>query len=208
MSHELRTALNAVIGFSDIIRNIRNELMGPVGGAKYREYANDIYSSGAHLLQVINDILDVAKIEAGKTELHEDILDFGHCADSALRLMEERAAAAGLRLERELPSDLPPLYADQRKVKQILINLLSNSIKFTPPGRRRGRPNAGRCAAGYGTRHRDRHRQGRYSEGAIGLRAGRQPFGSQVSGRGPRPAAGAGSGTAPSGVLHPFEQAR
>ncbi len=131
VSHELRTPLNAVIGFSDIIRH---ELLGPIGKVKYREYADDIYNSGMHLLDVINDILDVAKIEAGKVELHEETVGVDQCAQAALRLVKQRASANAVHLECNVPADLPPLRADDRKVKQILINLLSNGVKFTPSG--------------------------------------------------------------------------
>ena len=131
MSHELRTPLNAVIGFSDIIRQ---ELIGPVGKPKYRDYAEDIYQSGIHLLEVINDILDVAKIEAGKEDLVEEIVDVDQSVQSALRLVRQRAVANGLAVTVALPEDMPPIRADARKIKQMLINLLSNSIKFTQPG--------------------------------------------------------------------------
>ena len=131
VSHELRTPLNAIIGFSQIIRD---ELMGPVGTPKYQEYATDINASGAHLLAVINDILDMAKIEAGKAELAEEEIDVGQAAEAALRLVKQRAEEATLAIECCLPGNLPRLRADARKLKQILINLLSNSVKFTPAG--------------------------------------------------------------------------
>ncbi len=132
MSHELRTPLNAIIGFSDLIRQ---EAFGPVGHAKYADYAKDINDSGAHLLELINDILDLSKVEAGRAELHdEEELDFARIVRSCLTLVKERADAGGLTLASRLSDDLPPLRADARKVKQILLNLLSNSIKFTPAG--------------------------------------------------------------------------
>ncbi|HYM04652.1 MAG TPA: PAS domain-containing protein [Stellaceae bacterium] len=131
VSHELRTPLNAIIGFSHVIRD---ELLGVVGQPKYREYANDINVSGQHLLAVINDILDVAKIEAGKSEIDEAVLDVAQAAEAATRLVRQRAEEAGLKLECHLPEDLPRLRADNRKLKQILINLLSNGVKFTPAG--------------------------------------------------------------------------
>ncbi|HUN52146.1 MAG TPA: PAS domain-containing protein, partial [Candidatus Sulfotelmatobacter sp.] len=131
VSHELRTPLNAIIGFSQIIRD---ELLGPLGTAKYQEYAGDINASGAHLLAVINDILDMAKIEAGKVELTEEEIDVNEAAEAALRLVKQRADEAALAIECRLPDGLPRLRADARKLKQILINLLSNSVKFTPAG--------------------------------------------------------------------------
>jgi signal transduction histidine kinase len=131
MSHELRTPLNAVIGFSDLIRQ---NILGPSGAAKYKEYAEDINQSGLHLLGVINDILDLSKIEAGKVELDERDMNVGQAIDSCLILVRERAEKNRLAIERKLPSDLPLLRGDERKVRQILLNLLSNAVKFTPPG--------------------------------------------------------------------------
>ena len=131
MSHELRTPLNAIIGFSEMIKTAT---FGPVGSPKYREYATDIYGSGQHLLNVITDILDISKIEAGKLELHEEPVDVPEAVESCLMLVNERAENAGLTLEIEIADDLPPLRADERKLKQILINLLSNAVKFTPEG--------------------------------------------------------------------------
>lgn len=133
MSHELRTPLNAIMGFSDIIRQ---QLAGPVGATKYLDYAEDIYQSGRHLLDMINDILDVAKIEAGKEDLHEEIVDAEECVQSALQLVSEQAAASDIAIECDIPRNLPLLRADERKLKQILINLVSNSVKFTEPGGR------------------------------------------------------------------------
>ncbi len=131
MSHELRTPLNAIIGFSEMIKTAT---FGPIGSPKYREYATDIYGSGQHLLNVITDILDISKIEAGKLELHEEPVDVPEAVESCLMLVNERAENAGLTLEIEIADDLPPLRADERKLKQILINLLSNAVKFTPEG--------------------------------------------------------------------------
>ena len=131
MSHELRTPLNAIIGFAQVIRD---ELFGALGSAKYRDYAADINDSGQHLLDLINDILDISKIESGKLELYEDDLDAAGLIRSAVNLVHERAVSGGLTLKIEVPDDLPALYADERKLKQILVNLLSNAVKFTKPG--------------------------------------------------------------------------
>jgi PAS domain S-box-containing protein len=131
MSHELRTPLNAVIGFSEVMEM---EVFGKLGAAQYREYAHDIKSSGMHLLSLINTILDLSKIEAGKYELHPEEVDLSEAVDSCLRLVKDRATANRLRLATELPGGLPRLHADARALKQILINLLSNAVKFTPPG--------------------------------------------------------------------------
>jgi signal transduction histidine kinase len=133
MSHELRTPLNAIIGFSELIRD---GLFGPVGNAKYLEYAGDIHSSGQHLRELIDDILDLSKIEAGKLELHEEVVDMTEVIDSCLTLVAERAREAGLELERRVPGGLSGLWADKRNLKQIVLNLLSNAVKFTPAGGR------------------------------------------------------------------------
>ena len=129
MSHELRTPLNAIIGFSDVMKN---GMFGPVGNPKYAEYANDINASGVHLLELINDILDLSKIEAGETELHEEIIDVSKALLSCLTLVKERAEEAGVDIANDAAPDLPALHADERKFKQIVINMLSNAIKFTP----------------------------------------------------------------------------
>jgi signal transduction histidine kinase len=131
MSHELRTSLNAIIGFSEIIKS---ETFGPVGSARYRGYAEDIHASGQHLLDLINDILNLSKVEAGSEELHEEDVDAAAVARSVLRLVQQRAEKGGVGLELDIPNDLPPLRADERKLKQILVNLLTNAIKFTDSG--------------------------------------------------------------------------
>jgi signal transduction histidine kinase len=131
MSHELRTPLNAIIGFSEIIKS---ELFGPIGFTQYGEYAGDIYDSGTHLLSLINDILDISKIEAGKFELQEECVDVNEAIVVSLRLIRERAEAAGIRIIQSVPQPLPSLNADLRALKQILLNLLSNAVKFTEAG--------------------------------------------------------------------------
>jgi signal transduction histidine kinase len=132
MSHELRTPLNAVIGFSSLIER---QIRGPVTEA-YREYARDIHRSGEHLLNIINDILDLSKVEAGKLELHEEEIALAAVFRSCVRLVEPRAREAGLNLGVIVPLTLPPLWADEIRLKQIVINLLSNAVKFTPRGGR------------------------------------------------------------------------
>ena len=131
MSHELRTPLNAIIGFSQLMLSMEDK--NPVSD-KYREYTQAIHDSGSHLLQIINDVLDLAKIEAGKPELHEDTLDLRKLIDSCACLIRSKADQGDLNLELNVPEGLPRLRADERKVKQILINLLSNAVKFTPAG--------------------------------------------------------------------------
>lgn len=132
MSHELRTPLNAILGFSEIIKE---ETFGPVGLHKYVDYAADVHSSGRHLLDLINDILDLSKIDAGKVELHEEELSLAHVMDDSLSLVRERALRGGVTLvEKQAAPELPAVWADRRLLKQILLNLLSNAIKFTPAG--------------------------------------------------------------------------
>ena len=131
MSHELRTPLNAIIGFSEVITK---ELFGSVGSGRYVDYAKDIYDSGVHLLNIINDILDVSKAEAGKLGLHETVVDLGGSVTAALRLLKERAEDGHVNLSAVAIPTMPPIWADERIIKQILINLLSNAVKFTPAG--------------------------------------------------------------------------
>ncbi len=131
MSHELRTPLNAIIGFSEMMQA---ELFGELGNDRYREYARDVNQSGRHLLDVINTMLDVSKIEAGKFQLLESEVDVAATIRDAIGMVRETVRAASLRLEARIPEDLPWLYADQRSLKQMLLNLLSNAAKFTPEG--------------------------------------------------------------------------
>jgi two-component system cell cycle sensor histidine kinase PleC len=130
MSHELRTPLNAINGFSEIMVA---EMFGPLGDGRYRDYAQDILNSGQHLLALINDILDMSKIEAGKMTLRFELVSVEEIAEEAVRLVRTRAEKAGLELGLELP-ELPDIEADYRALKQILLNLLSNAVKFTPRG--------------------------------------------------------------------------
>ncbi len=131
ISHELRTPLNAVIGFSELMRM---ETLGPLGDKKYLDYARDINDSGEHLLQIINDILDLSKAEAGQLELHEEILDVHGSTAKCIRIVQQRAADAGTTIRQAKENAGITLFADARAFKQILFNLLSNAIKFTPNG--------------------------------------------------------------------------
>ncbi len=131
MSHELRTPLNAIIGFSEIIKLKASK---QDGASKFGEYATDIFDSGQHLLDLINDILDLSKIESGTDELEEQDLEIADIVGPVLTLVKERASRGNVALRTEYPDDLPALNADCRKLKQILANLLSNGIKFTPAG--------------------------------------------------------------------------
>ena len=137
MSHELRTPLNAVIGFA---QTMTDELFGPLGNPRYQDYAGDILESAQHLLEILNDILDVSRAEAGRVELREELVGFDEIARGCMRLMAEKARLGGLTLTNDLPDDAPVLVVDVRLMKQVLINLLSNAVKFTPRG---GRVNLG-----------------------------------------------------------------
>ncbi len=131
VSHELRTPLNAIIGFSEIITG---EMFGPLGHPQYSEYIRDIEESGRHLLELINDILDVSKAEVGKLEAQEEKVNIARVIDSARRIVQERARSAELSLKVNIDENLPVIWGDERKLKQMVLNLLSNAIKFTPPG--------------------------------------------------------------------------
>ena len=131
MSHELRTPLNAIIGFSELMKN---QTFGPVGNQKYEEYLDDIHFSARHLLEIINDVLDMSKIEAGKVDLIESEVSVPDVLESVMRILSDRADAAMVKLDFQVAEKLPYLRADQRLLRQILINLVANSIKFSPAG--------------------------------------------------------------------------
>ncbi len=131
MSHELRTPLNAIIGFSEIIKE---QVLGPIGVAKYTEFASDIYESGAHLLAIINDVLDMSRIEAGQHLLQLEPLDLAPVVRSCLQMVRGRAASGGVGLVDDTGPLPVVLVADRKAVMKILLNLLSNAVKFTPPG--------------------------------------------------------------------------
>ena len=129
MSHELRTPLNAILGFSEVLAK---EVLGPMGNATYRTYAEDIHRSGDHLLKLINDILDLSRIEAGGRELNEEALHFPQIVEECSSLLSLKIKAKTIHLECELDPRLPNLFADKVALRQVLLNLLSNAIKFTP----------------------------------------------------------------------------
>jgi signal transduction histidine kinase len=131
MSHELRTPLNAIIGFSEMMLR---EVLGALGNEQYRAYVGDIHASGTHLLQIINDILDLSKAEAGKIDLSEDVFDLRDIMRSVGQLTAGRIYAAELTHNVDLPDELPPIRGDERKTKQVLLNLITNAVKFTPAG--------------------------------------------------------------------------
>jgi cell cycle sensor histidine kinase DivJ len=130
MSHELRTPLNAIIGFSEVMTR---EMFGTLS-PRYQEYSRLIHESGAHLLDLINSVLDMSKIEAGKFELHEELFDLEETAESAVRFLKIPAERAGVAVKLQIAPNARLIFADQRAVKQILVNLLSNGVKYTPPG--------------------------------------------------------------------------
>ncbi len=131
MSHELRTPLNAIIGFSEIIAN---QMFGPIGQARYADYAGDIRSSGTHLLSIINDILDISKAEAGRLQLEEEPIDPVEALNRAMRMFRQRASELGVELSFRVRDDIPWIIADPRLFNQVAINLTSNALKFTPSG--------------------------------------------------------------------------
>ncbi len=131
MSHELRTPLNAILGFSEIMRA---EILGPHSNPSYKEYANDIHRSGQHLLNLINEVLDISRIESGRYQLHESAVVLTDIVEDCHRLMRVRAENKGLKIKEAFELELPELWADERAIRQICLNLLSNAIKFTPTG--------------------------------------------------------------------------
>ncbi|HEX9462869.1 MAG TPA: ATP-binding protein [Alphaproteobacteria bacterium] len=133
MSHELRTPLNAIIGFAEIIAK---EMFGPLNIRQYKEYAGDITVSGGNLLEIINDILDMSKIEAGRLDLREEGVEIAGIVTACQRLIAARARDADVDVVCQIPANLPQLRADELRIKQILLNLLTNAVKFTPPSGR------------------------------------------------------------------------
>lgn len=133
MSHELRTPLNAIIGFAEIMES---ELVGPLGSPQYVGYAKDVRESGQYLLELINDILDLSKIEAGQLEANLEEVDLRKTVDICLRMMTDQASEAGLTIELDAIEDVPAIRSNARMLRQIILNLMSNAIKFTPNGGR------------------------------------------------------------------------
>lgn len=131
MSHELRTPLNAIIGFSEMMIK---ETFGALANEKYKEYLGDIHLSARHLLEIINEVLDMSKIEAGRVQLDEELFDVSQMVSAVTRMMASRAFSAGLKIVEDINPDLPPLYADPRLVRQILINLVGNAVKYSNEG--------------------------------------------------------------------------
>ncbi|MBX9930522.1 MAG: HAMP domain-containing histidine kinase [Methylobacterium sp.] len=131
MSHELRTPLNAILGFSEVMKN---EVFGPHAAPSYGEYANDIHESGLHLLNLINEILDLSRIEAGRYELNEEAVELAQAVEESRHMVGLRARSKGQVFREFVDETLPRVWADERALRQIVLNLLSNAVKFTPPG--------------------------------------------------------------------------
>ena len=131
MSHELRTPLNAILGFSEVLKN---EVLGPLENDTYKEYASDIHASGEHLLNLINEILDLSRIEAGRHKLTEEAVSLLFIVEDCQHLISLRARNKDLKIFNQFEPNLPKLWADERAVRQIVLNILSNAVKFTPPG--------------------------------------------------------------------------
>ncbi len=131
MSHELRTPLNAILGFSEVMKG---EMLGPIKNPSYKAYAGDIHDSGQHLLKLINEILDISRIEAGRYDLSEQAISLNATMSDCCRLMRLRADSKGIKITENYAKTMPRLWADEKAVRQISLNLLSNAIKFTPAG--------------------------------------------------------------------------
>jgi PAS domain S-box-containing protein len=131
ISHELRTPLNAIMGFSEVMQQ---ERFGPLRNEKYKAYANDIHSSGSHLLSLINDLLDLSKVESGKLELDFTAVSLEETSDHAIKLLQQQATSSRILVRKSFPNKLPRVVADHRALKQVIINLLSNAIKYTNAG--------------------------------------------------------------------------
>ena len=173
MSHELRTPLNAIIGFSEIMDS---GMFGTLGSEKYQEYCHDILTSGHYLLEVINDILDMSKIEAGRMKLDMEPLDLSKTLAESLRVVSGRAEDKNLVLDADIESTIS-VVADRRAIKQIIVNLLSNAVKFTPDGGKvvvRSRL-LERLDRADDRRHRHRHRAAFAGAARPAVRAGREP---------------------------------
>ncbi len=131
MSHELRTPLNAILGFSEVMAN---EVLGPIENETYRDYASDIHDSGQHLLNLINEILDLSRIEAGRYQINEEAIKLTHIAEDCSHMMALKLQGKDLRVVQQYEENLPQIWADERAVRQVVLNLLSNAVKFAPTG--------------------------------------------------------------------------
>jgi len=133
MSHELRTPLNAILGFSDILRQ---QMFGPIKNERYQGYVEDIHQSGTHLLEIINDILDLSRLAAGENDMVDEDVDLADAVEACKKMMADRARTAGVNFVVDLEEGLPSVLGDSRRIKQMVLNLLSNAVKFTHEGGR------------------------------------------------------------------------
>ncbi len=131
LSHEIRTPLNTILGFAE---TIKDGLFGPLGNARYVEYSNDIYDSGQHLLKIVNDALDIADLESGRLKADNGPVDLLETARAAIGSLGDQAEAARVEVRLEAPADIGRIVSDRERIRQVLVNLLSNGLKFTPPG--------------------------------------------------------------------------
>lgn len=131
MSHELRTPLNAILGFSEVMAH---EVLGPLNNPLYKEYSGDIHRSGQHLLNLINEILDLSRIEAGKYDLSEESVSLLDVAEDCVGMVQLRAKSKGIKIQQQFETSMPFLWADEKAMRQVVLNLLSNAVKFTPEG--------------------------------------------------------------------------
>ena len=131
MSHEIRTPLNAIMGFSEVMEK---EIFGPLGSSRYCEYASDIHASGQHLVSLINDILDLSKIEAGQMSFKRGKVNVARVIEASTALLKRRAETGEIKLAVRIGKNLPALRGDERRIRQVLFNLVSNASKFTPDG--------------------------------------------------------------------------
>jgi two-component system cell cycle sensor histidine kinase PleC len=131
MSHELRTPLNAILGFSEVMSS---EVLGPLNNPLYKEYSGDIHRSGQHLLDLINEILDLSRIEAGRYDLNEESISMLEIAEDCIGMIQLRARAKNIRISQQFEASLPQVWADEKSIRQVILNLLSNAVKFTPQG--------------------------------------------------------------------------
>jgi two-component system cell cycle sensor histidine kinase PleC len=131
MSHELRTPLNAILGFSEVMAT---EVLGPLNNPTYKEYVTDIHTSGQHLLNLINEILDLSRIEAGRYQLNEEAVQLVDITEDCIGMVQLRARAKDIRISNQFEPDMPALWADEKAIRQVVLNLLSNAVKFTPKG--------------------------------------------------------------------------
>ena len=158
MSHELRTPLNAILGFSEVMST---EVLGPLNNPVYKEYTSDIHRSGQHLLNLINEILDLSRIEAGKYDLSEDSVQLVDIAEDCIGMVQLRARAKNITFSEQVESGMPAVWADEKALRQVVLNLLSNAVKFTAARRRN--PRQGRLDCGRRPVHLDQGQRPRYS---------------------------------------------